>query len=205
MIIAIDTEIGGVNPQTDALLSISACYFEAPTKTFTAFIKPDPGLNLNPEAVAVNGYSPEEWERRGAVPLLEALRRFKAWLPYSGNTPLAHNATFDRQFIEAAERRTGFKTYLQYRWHCSMSAFMFCNAVFNLGAPDFKLETLARMAGHWKDGFVRGQHQSSDDVVACAVGYRWLQNHVLELRQKVEKLTIENAALRSRPVKEELF
>ena len=196
MLVAIDTETGGTNPATDALLSISACLFDTPHNTFTVFIDPEPGLNIEPEAAAVNGYTPELWKQRGAVPLATALRIFKNWLPARGNTPLAHNATFDRQFIEAAERRANFKLYLQYRWHCSMSSFMFANQVFDLQAENFKLETLARMCGHWKQDFVRGQHQSADDVVACAVGYRWLMNRGLELRQTIERLAAENYSLR---------
>lgn len=174
MIIAIDTETGGTDPNTDALLSISACMVHVPTRCFTVFIKPDPALRIEPEAARVNGYTPELWAARGAVPLREALERFKKWLPYSGNDPLAHNAAFDKAFIEAAEKQTGFKTYLRYRWRCSMGLFMGVDEALGLGAPDFKLETLARMAGHWAKDFVRGDHQSSDDVQACAAGWRWL-------------------------------
>jgi len=196
MLIAIDTETGGLNPERDALLSISACRFEDPNNTFTVFIEPDPNMNIDAQAAAVNGYTPELWKERGAVPLAVALRTFKAWLPYSGNTPLAHNASFDRMFIEAAERQANFKLYLQYRWHCSMSAFMFTNQMFDLKAENFKLETLARMSGHWKADFQRGAHQSSDDVTACAVGYRWLMDKGLELRQTIERLSAENYRLR---------
>jgi DNA polymerase III epsilon subunit-like protein len=175
MIIAIDTETGGIEPGKSALLSISACYYDQPEKTFNVYINPDPSLEINAEAAKVNGYTPELWQERGAIPLREALFRFKNWLPRSGNAPLGHNANFDRGFIEAAEKQTGFSTYLQRRWRCSMGSFMFVNDVLNLNPPDFKLETLAKMAGHWKEGFVRGAHQSIDDVTACAAGYKWLR------------------------------
>lgn len=195
MIIAIDTETGGTNPNTDALLSISACQFDDPKKQFTVFVAPDPELKIEPEAIAVNGYTPELWLQRGAVPLREALYRFKSWLPFSGNTPLAHNASFDKDFIEAAERQAKFKTYLQYRWHCSMSTFMFCDKVFNLKAPNFRLETLAQMSGHWAADFQRGAHQSADDVVACAVGYRWLMDQGNMLERRLQAALAENAML----------
>ncbi len=174
MIIVIDTETGGLEPGKSALLSISACHYEDTRNTFNVYISPDPSLEITEEAAKVNGYTPELWEKRGAIPLREALYRFKNWMPRSGNSPLAHNASFDRDFINAAEKQTGFNTYLQRRWRCSMIAFMFTNDVLSLNPPDFKLETLARLAGHWKEDFARGEHQSIEDVTACAAGYKWL-------------------------------
>lgn len=182
MIIVIDTETGGVEPGKSALLSISACYFDNPTNTFNVYITPDPSLEINHEAAEVNGYTPQLWVERGAVPLVEALRRFKNWMPRSGNSPLAHNAPFDKSFIDAAEEQSGFKTYLQCRWRCSMSAFMFASDSVGITPIDYKLDTLARMSGHWSADFVRGAHQSIDDVVACAAGYKWL----IEKCKKIE-------------------
>lgn len=161
-------------PGKSALLSISACYYDDPAKTFNVYIDPVPGLEIHPEAAKVNGYTKELWAKRGAVPLVEALRRFKNWMPPRGNSPLAHNAPFDKAFMDAAEEQTGFNTYLQRRWRCSMSAFMFANDALGLNPVDYKLETLARMCGHWSPQFVRGEHQSIDDVLACAAGYKWL-------------------------------
>lgn len=178
MIISIDTETGGTNPAKSALLSISACHLNDLSKNFTVFIKPDSNLEIDAEAAAVNGYDPVEWEKRGAVPLLEALRRFKAWLPFSGNDPLAHNAGFDKAFLEEAERQANFRLYLRYRWRCSMAGLFLVNDALNLGLPDLKLETLARAAGHWKPDFVRGAHQSLEDVQACAAGWLWLTEKV---------------------------
>ena len=173
MIIAIDTETGGLDSNKNALLSISACFLDNPKKTFNVFIEPAPDTTIEPEAAAVNGYTPEEWKKRGAVPLLTALQKFKAWLPYSGNEPLAHNAPFDKGFIEAAEKRANFNLYLKKRWRCSMALFMGVNDALRLNSPDFKLVTLAGMAGHGTE-FQKGTHQSLDDVIACAAGWKWL-------------------------------
>ncbi len=197
MIIAIDTETGGTNERTDALLSISACHYDEPENSFTVFIKPDPSLKIHPEATAVNGYTPALWEKRGAVPLREALSRFKAWLPYSGNAPLAHNAEFDKKFLNAAEEQTGFNLYLKRLWHCSMASFFYANLMFDLGAPNVQLVTLAKMAGHWPENYDRGDHQSLDDVLACAAGYKWLVSKGMDLQSEIERLLVENKALRS--------
>lgn len=186
MIVAIDTETGGTNPSKDALLSISACLVDEPAKNFTVFIAPDPKLAINDEAAAVNGYKPDLWQKRGAVPLLEALRRFKTWLPYSGNDPLAHNAGFDKAFLEEAERQANFRLYLRYRWRCSMAGMFLVNDALDLALPDLKLETLARASGHWGQEYKRGVHQSLDDVLACAAGWKWLIQKVRERRIQPE-------------------
>jgi DNA polymerase III epsilon subunit-like protein len=184
-LIAIDTETGGTDPRRHALLSLSACRVDAPENAFSVFILPADGTTVDPEAARVNGYTPDLWKERGAVTLRESLAMFKRWLPYSGNDPLAHNAPFDKAFLEAAEERAGFKTYLRYRWRCSMAAFMFANDVLGFNPPDFKLATLARMAGHWAPDYVRGDHQSIDDVRACAAGYRWLTEKLSAARAPI--------------------
>lgn len=178
MIIAIDTETGGTKPDKNPLLSISACLVDRPEKHFTVFIQPNPALKIEEEAVRVNGYTSELWAKRGAVPLREALIRFKAWLPYKGNEPLAHNADFDEDFIAAAEEQAQFKTYLKKSWHCSRKLFMGVNAALDLKAPNFQLVTLAKMCGHWPEDYQRGDHQSLDDVLACAAGWRWLMGKI---------------------------
>ncbi len=180
MIIAIDTETGGVDHRKHPLLSISACLVDRPEWNFTVFVLPNSNLTIEAEAAAVNGYTPALWAKRGAVPLREALVRFKAWLPYKGNEPLAHNADFDENFIKAAEEQAGFNTYLKRSWHCSRKLFMGVNAALNLGAPNFQLVTLAKMSGHWPQDYQRGDHQSLDDVLACAAGWRWLMTKIRE-------------------------
>lgn len=186
MIVAIDTETGGLNSETCALLSISACLLDDPSKTFNVFIKPDPKLEITMEAATVNGYNEKLWAERGAVPLRTALERFKMWLPPSGNDPLAHNAPFDKAFLEAAERQTGFRLYLRYRWRCTMAGMFLLNDAFDLGTPDLKLETLARLCGHWGPDYKRGEHQSLDDVLACAAGWRWLVERAREGRSSTK-------------------
>ena len=67
MIIAIDTETGGLVPGVSALLSIPACHYDNPGKNFTVYIDPDPKLEIHPEAAKVNGYTSarrkEAWSR----------------------------------------------------------------------------------------------------------------------------------------------
>ncbi len=195
-LIVVDTETGGFNPATDALLSISACLYDDPSNSITVYVEPDPKLRIESEAVAVNGYTPEKWAARGAVPLKEALTRIRKWMPSFKNDPIAHNATFDRKFIEAAENQAGVKIGLGYHWHCSMAVFMYADKALKLGAANYKLATLAKMAGHWGPDFVRGVHEAAADTLACAEGYRWLVSLGSDMRMRIEALESENASLR---------
>jgi hypothetical protein len=61
-----------------------------------------------------------------------------------------------------------------------MAGLFLVNDALDLGLPDLKLETLARASGHWTSDFVRGAHQSLEDVQACAAGWVWLTQKVRE-------------------------
>ena len=70
-VVAIDTETGGVGElqcRTHALLSVGM-YMRIgdEERKFGVYVRPAPGLLIDPGAVRVNGYSPEVWERMGAV------------------------------------------------------------------------------------------------------------------------------------------
>jgi DNA polymerase III epsilon subunit-like protein len=175
-IIAVDTETGGFDPRVNTLLSVSLVELDRdflPTRTLDVFILPDPGKVVTPEAARINGYTPDKWAERGAVGLQAAMKKIAAWMPRQSEA-LAHNAGFDKAFVDDAEKATGVRTWLHPRWRCSMVAFLAVNDALLLGAPDAKLETLAKMSGHWAALRDRGAHESLDDALACAAGYRWL-------------------------------
>lgn len=180
MIIALDVETGGLDPRRHALLSISACQLDNTDKTFNVFIEPEPGLSVDPRAAKINGYTPSKWEQRGAVTLSEALIRFKAWLPHSWADPLAHNVSFDKAFLEAAQERTAVRLYFNRRWRCSMSLFMGVSEALKLDVPNFQLVTLAEQCGHWNKDYFREYHESLNDAIACAKGWQWLIEKIKE-------------------------
>lgn len=179
-LVCIDTETGGLDPATCALLSVSLMYLSTDMggrTTLDLFILPEPGKTISPEATKVNGYTPELWAQRKAVTLGVAMLTIAKWLPYRCD-PLAHNASFDKGFIETAEREAKVKLGLGYRWRCSMGAMMAVDDALGLNFPNYKLDTLAAACGHWGPGYQRGDHQASADVEACAVGYRWLMEKI---------------------------
>lgn len=125
-LIAIDTETGGAGPTqctTHAMLMLAAYYrTETVESTFKVYILPTPGLIVDPLAAAVNGYTPEEWQRREAVPEYAACIRFFSWLLTARRTLfpdwqqdrrrcrvrfLAHNSAHDEGFLNAMLARNG--------------------------------------------------------------------------------------------------
>lgn len=178
-LIAIDTETGGLDPLTDALLSVSLIDVDQdlnPQRSLDIFILPEPGKSIRLGAARVNGYTEKLWRERGAVSLAEAYKTMAAWIPPKSEA-LAHNAPFDKGFITEGEKLTGINLGLHYRWRCSYTSFVAVNDALGL-AHDCSLDTLARVSGHWGADFKRGDHKASDDALACAVGYRWLLQQI---------------------------
>lgn len=174
-LIAIDTETGGFDPATNALLSLTAVELDAdlqPGRMLSLFIEPEPGQAISPEAARINGYSPEAWKERDAVTLGQAMAALASWLPRDAEA-LAHNAPFDKAFVDAAAARTKRRIWLHPRWRCSCMTMLAVNDALRCNWPNAKLDTLGLLCGFWKDG-ERGTHAAEADALACAAGYRWL-------------------------------
>ena len=176
--IAIDTETGGLDPARHALLSLAA----VPSWDYEPFhvcIHPGAGL-IDAEAAKVNGYTPELWEQRHAVPLKLALMAFQCWLEQSGArrlkaVPLAHHAGFDRGFVEAAEQRTGCDLELERRWRCSMATLLALQDAGYFDARKFaSLNELGTISGFWDKEQRAGKHDALQDARCALHGYRFL-------------------------------
>lgn len=120
--VVVDVETGGFKAETDALLEIAAIVIEMgddgrlyPGVTSHAHVKPFPGANLDPRALAFNGIDP-------AHPFREALSEHDALKQVFGPIRHAikaqcctrailvgHNAFFDLGFLNAAVERTRCK------------------------------------------------------------------------------------------------
>jgi DNA polymerase III epsilon subunit-like protein len=103
-IIAVDVETTGVNPTTDDVIEIGAVRLHPRTlETIDEFtVALFPSVPVSPEAASVNGYSDEEWRRRGAQECrLVAWDLFNDWVGKVAApvTWLACNAQFDASFI----------------------------------------------------------------------------------------------------------
>ncbi len=174
MLVAIDTETGGLVPGYHALLQLAAVpSWDA--EPFCIYIWPS-GLEVDPEAARKNGYSPERWEERGAVRLPDALILFWEWLqkapvPNRQLLPLAHNAGFDRGFIDASYAYVGRTNPLGHRWRCSQAALAYLQDAGVLNPPSLSLDALAGLCGLQREGV---EHHALEDARLCMSAYHWL-------------------------------
>ncbi|WP_373778202.1 ribonuclease T [Glaesserella sp.] len=120
--VVIDVETAGLNAQTDALLEIAAITlkmdddgFLQPDKQYHSHIKPFEGANINPESLKVNGIDIDD-PKRNAIPeeiaitdMFKVVRKAVKEAGCQRAVIVAHNATFDQAFLQAAVKRINAK------------------------------------------------------------------------------------------------
>lgn len=120
--VIIDVETAGFNATTDALLEIAAVTLSmdsdgmlVPADTFHAHITPFEGANLEQAALDFNGIDPD-CALRGAISEDEAMkglckhvRKLQKAADCQRSVIVAHNATFDQGFVNAAIERCNIK------------------------------------------------------------------------------------------------
>ena len=120
--VVIDVETAGFNANTDALLEIAAVTVKMdeqgilhPDLTFHYHIDPFEGANLEPAALEFNGIDPT-CAVRGAIEesaamkeLCKGIRKAQKDANCQRSVIVAHNATFDQSFVNAAIARCNIK------------------------------------------------------------------------------------------------
>lgn len=177
-LIALDTETGGTLPSRHALLSIAAVHHVPGSpivRRFGRHILPAPGKIIDPEAAVINGYSPARWSENNAEFIEQAMRDFENWLvgifeEYPTTRLLAHNAGFDKAFLEEAAAMTGIELPIRHAWRCSMQLFGHLMDQGILPEGSLKLQRLAAMSGQEQPEI----HTASADADLTYHGYLWL-------------------------------
>lgn len=106
MIAFLDTETGGLNPHTDALLEVGFLVPENPKLSFSAVINPCPTLQITDRSKLVNGW-PKAYEGRERLEESTVLLLLHRRIAESGVKLLVcHNAPFDISFLKAAAQRS---------------------------------------------------------------------------------------------------
>lgn len=107
--IVLDIEASGVNPEKHSIVSIGAVEFNNPNNQFYDECKVWDGAHIDPEALAVNGFSEEEILDPSKKTEAEIVKAFIAWATdIEGDRTLAgQNVSFDRDFIKHAAERAG--------------------------------------------------------------------------------------------------
>lgn len=120
--IVIDVETSGLNPETDALLEISAVKLGMGSdgkiyrdETLAFHVEPFAGARLDEEALEITGIDPFS-PLRFALPERQALARIFAFIQAELEKTtcyravlVGHNAWFDLSFILASAKRAGIK------------------------------------------------------------------------------------------------
>jgi DNA polymerase III epsilon subunit-like protein len=139
---------------------------------------------IDPEAARVNGYTEEGW--RIALSLDHAMGAFRNWLAWRPKeieevSPLAHNAGFDRAFLDWAEICTGISLGLTHRWRCSMAVLAFlqdmglCTPRYGEGQPSCSLDALCALSGQERPA---GAHDALVDAECALRGYVWMVRQI---------------------------
>lgn len=99
-LVVIDTETGGLNPETDALLSVGLVdWCDGTVRRQTEILIDAEGLRCEPKALEVNGID-LELHHAYSVTRAEAARQIQAFCRPLGRPWLAgHNAQFDIGFV----------------------------------------------------------------------------------------------------------
>jgi DNA polymerase-3 subunit epsilon len=140
----IDTETTGMDSKTDRIIEIGIVVFEYAAET--AVVGPvvghlsaleDPGRPIPPEAIAINHITDEmvrgkRFDDTAVAQLLEGV-----------SLVIAHNAKFDRPFLEAR-----FPLFMKMYWACSIRDVAWRDS----GYASSALEFLAYRMGFYYDG-----------------------------------------------------
>jgi DNA polymerase III epsilon subunit-like protein len=173
--IAFDTETGGFDSTECALLSIAAVpSWDAPP--FSIHILPVG--RIEPKAAEVNGYSHEEWQRRGAVTPKVAAIEYQHWRYHLDSRRYdlaAHNAGFDALFLLALQARTGVDLFLPGIWHCTKIKLQALRDDGILPAGDNHLNDLGALSGFWDIAPRSTHHDALQDAQCVKHGLFWLR------------------------------
>jgi DNA polymerase III epsilon subunit-like protein len=174
--ISLDTETGGLDSAECALLSIAAVpSWDAPP--FSVHILPVGRIDA--VAAEVNGYTPELWAKKGAVPPKVAMLEFQRWLFEVRNDRrcdmAAHNAGFDLLFMSAVQARTGIDLSLPGIWHCTKILMQEKKEAGYVMPKGCKLDDLGQVSGFWKQEERCKQHDALQDARCCRHGLLWLR------------------------------
>ncbi len=161
LICAVDVETTGLDPNEDFITEIGAALLDPHSwevlDTFSTFVFEPEALPLKPEIVKLTGIT-DEMVMTG-LDLATALEKFKKF-SQKATVFMAHNAAFDKGFIEIAASAAGVKLEdenYSRPWYCSKG-----DVPTHQGKTCTKLSHLALDYGLTVDGSTL--HRALDDV-----------------------------------------
>jgi DNA polymerase III epsilon subunit-like protein len=109
--IVLDVESTGLNPKTGSIVAIGALDLADPTNQFYDECRVWEGAHIDPDALAINGFSKEDVTDTSRRTEAELVASFIAWAmdKPKEHTLAAQNVSFDLEFIQAACERAGIE------------------------------------------------------------------------------------------------
>lgn len=168
-ILVFDTETGGLEPRKCGVCSVTL-KVTGEDKIKTIIIKPEEGVEYNPRALEVNGFTLAQLEKEG-IPVAEAIMEINQFITDNfgyGVRPfgLGHNVKFDIDFLDSMyERNTGQKFSKQIDYHL-MDTMMFAQMLHHAG---IKRHSRFRLVDVYRELFgedFKDAHTSNADVLA---------------------------------------
>jgi len=164
-VIVIDTETGGLNPETDPLLVVAAVRLTDPEDCFFRAIRSY--RRGSPDAERVHGLT-HQWLQEHGEPEAAVLRAFAAWTGSETSWIAAGcHVAFDCAFIDAAARRCGVGARMPHRridvqslaWRADMRGEI--KLPEKNGRASFSLDSILAAIGRERP---EGVHHALDDA-----------------------------------------
>ncbi len=112
----LDIEASGVNYEKHSIVSIGAFDFENPDNRFYAECKVWDGAHIDPDGLAVSGFSEAEVTDLNKMSEAELVRNFTDWCKdFKDRTLTGQNVSFDRDMLKAASGRAGYNWNFAHR------------------------------------------------------------------------------------------
>ncbi len=115
--LVIDMEATGLDARKNSILSIGAVDFNNSKRQFYEECRVFEGAEIDPEALAVNGFTREECLDKRKKTLREVMTLFKEWIDESeGDKILAgQNAYYDREILNESFKRSAIDFQFHFR------------------------------------------------------------------------------------------
>lgn len=115
--IVLDIEASGVDPKIYSIVSLGALILEEPERQIYEECRIWDGAHVDPEALAVNGFSEEEIRDSKKQTEAELIQKFTQWAVDGAEdrTFAGQNVSFDRDYVLEASHRAGIEYSFSFR------------------------------------------------------------------------------------------
>ena len=117
MIITVDIETSGVDPNKNSILSIGAVSYEDPDNQFYGECRAREGSEINPKALEINDFTEEKAHDENLQTEEELVKEFFSWWNKIPNPKIiaGQNIHFDWAFLKTTATMYGIEDNLGYR------------------------------------------------------------------------------------------